>query len=97
MMKTNPASGRASAHRYNLASLTTIFKTRIEPCPIAVRADIKKSEPLKKKPRGFAAIRSLRIMDPNRIQSSVAASLRFTDHWRLKTDDSQRRCKLLFP
>ena len=36
----DPASGRASVHRYNLAASTTIFKTRITPCRIAVRADV---------------------------------------------------------
>jgi len=36
----HPASGAASAHRYNLAPSTTIFKTRITPCRNAVRADV---------------------------------------------------------
>jgi len=41
-MNTNidPASGAASAHRYNLAPSTTIFKTGIQSCRIAVRAEV---------------------------------------------------------
>ena len=43
-MKQAPESGRASALRVNIAAtLTPIFKTRITPCRIAVRAEIKKS------------------------------------------------------
>jgi len=38
-MKTQQASGRASALRVNLTS-TAIFKTRIKPCQWVVRADV---------------------------------------------------------
>ena len=40
-MNTHPASGRASALRVKFAPSTTIFKTRISPCRIAVRVEIK--------------------------------------------------------
>jgi len=41
-MKRNidPASGAASAHRYNLAPSTTIFKTRFESCGWKDRAEV---------------------------------------------------------
>ena len=98
MMQTNPASGVASAHRYNLApSSMTIFKTRIKPCRIAVRADIQNSLPSKNKQRRFAAIRQPHFGDLNQIQSSEAMPLRFTDYWHLKADDLQRSSALLFP
>ena len=93
----HPASGVASARRYNLAPLMTIVKTRITRCRIAVRADIKMSRPSKEKRRHFAAIGTSLSADLNRVLSLDAVRLRFTAHWRLKTDDSRRSCGLLFP
>jgi len=93
----DPASGAASAHRYNLAPSTTIFKIRITPCRIAVRADIKKSRPSKEKRPRFAAICTSLIADLSRILSLGVAPLRFTAHCRLKTADSERSSELLFP
>ena len=42
-LQVHSASGAASAHRYNFAPSTTVFKTRCQPCGIAVPADIEKS------------------------------------------------------
>jgi len=95
--KLDPASGVASAHRYNLVPSTTIFKTRITPCRIAARADIKKSMHSKEKRPRFAAIGTSLRADLSRILTLDAVPLRFTAHCRMKTDDSQRSCGLLFP
>gem|GEM_PF-2437524 len=81
----NPASGVASAHRYNLASSITIFKTRLKPCRIAVRADIKKSRPSTEKRPRFAAICTSLITELNRILSLGVATLRFSADCRLPT------------
>ena len=94
---TDPASGAASAHRYNLAPSMTIFKTRIQSCWIAVRAVIKELRRSKEKRPRFAAIWATLSADLNRVLSLGTVTLRFTAHCRLKTDDSQRRCGLLFP
>ncbi len=95
--KIDPVSGGASAHRYNLASSTTIFKTRIQSCPIAMRADIKRSiHFMKNRPR-VGGVQTSLSADPRRIRALDAAKLRFPAHCRRKTDHSQRRCELLFP
>ena len=96
-MKTNPASGAASAHRYNLAPSTMIFKTRCQPCRIAVRADIKASKDPKKKRSHFGGIRTSSEDQQTRIQSYGQATLRFTENRTLKTANSQHRCTLRFP
>ncbi|MDA1229679.1 MAG: tyrosine-type recombinase/integrase [Planctomycetota bacterium] len=83
--------------RYYLAPSTTIFKTRIKPCRIAVRADIEKCAQLRKKRLRFGAISTSLRADLRQTLSPGAVTRHFTDHDRLKTDDSQRRCELCFP
>ena len=96
-MKIRLASGAASAHRYNLAPSTLIFQTRIQPCRIAVRAEIEKCEQFgKKRPHLGAGYRSLSA-DLCRIPALGQRHLRFSEHCQLKTADSQRRCGLRFP
>jgi len=95
--QSHPASGAASAHRYDLAPSTTVFKTRLKPCRIAVRADIKKSRPSTEKRPRFAAIWATLSTDLSRILALGVAPLRFSAHCRLKTADSERSSELLFP
>ena len=97
MMKTVPASGVASAHRYSLASLTTIFKTRIEPCRIAVRADHENYDKLTENRRPLCCLRTPFVDTQSEVPMINRALLRFPEHWRLKTQHSQRRCGLLCP
>ena len=97
-MKPLPASGRASALRYNLAaSSTTIFKTRNAPCRIAVRAEIKKSINFNKNRCGIAVRWTSRGVDQRRNMPFSRPILRFTDDCQLKSADSQPRCDLRFP
>ena len=82
--------------RHNILT-SIIFKTRSEPCEIALRADIKKLRHSTERRRSFAPICSSHSADWTRIQSRGAVTLRFTDDCPLKTDDSQRSCSSLFP
>ena len=94
----HPASGRASALRYNLAgSSTTIFKTRSVSCGIAVRAEIKKWRNSAKSRTHFCTIWTSFGADRRRIPSLDPLTLRFPDDCQLKTAASQRRCDLRFP
>jgi hypothetical protein len=97
-MKPPPASGRASALRVNIAATsTTIFKTRITPCRIAVRSEIKKLRNSTKNRTHFNAIWTLLGADWWRIESSGRPELRFSENRTLKTENLQRRCNLRFP
>jgi hypothetical protein len=96
-MKMQPASGRASAFRVILAASTPIFKTRCQPCRIAVRAEIEKLIPSKEKRPHFGVICTSLGDHQCRIPSFSDELMRFTEHCQLKTDDSQRSCALLFP
>ena len=96
-MKTRLASGAASAHLYDLAPSTTVFKTRNMPCRIAVRAEIKKLLHSMKTQTHLGAIWTSFGADSYRIQSFDHPDLRCTENRSLKTDDSQRRCDLRFP
>ena len=75
-MNTRKASGRASALRVNRATpSTTIFKTRCQPCRIAVRAGSEKSmHSTGKRPR-FGAICTSFSADRCRILPTGAVTL----------------------
>ena len=93
-----PASGRASALRVNIAATSTpIFKTRITPCRIAVRAEIKKSIHCNKNRCRIAVCWTSRGIDQRRNMPLSRPILRFNDDCRLKTADSQHHCGLRFP
>ena len=77
--------------------MNVLFKTRSAPCRIVVRADIKNLRRSKENRPRFAAIRALLSADLSQILTLNAVRLRFTAHWRLKTDDSRQSCELLFP
>ncbi len=100
MMNFNkhPASGRASALRYNLAAAATIiFKTRSVSCGIAVRAEIENLMDSKKK-RPLICYFDTSFGDRQRtIPSFSPARMRFPDDCLLKTANSQIRCTLRFP
>jgi len=97
-IKRPPASGRASALRYNpAASSTTIFKTRNTPCRIAVRAELKKWRHSAKNRAHFCMTWTSFSADRRRIPSLDPETLRFTDDCQLKSADSQPRCDLRFP
>ena len=96
-MKTRLASGAASAHRYDLAPSTPIFKTRIEPCRIAVRADTEKSMKLRAPQICFGCKWTITAATQIQIHSLGSAPLRFTDDCPLKTANSQRSSALRFP
>ena len=94
-MKTQQASGWASALRVNLAS-TTHFKTRISPCRIAVRADHEKYGQLTENRRRFCGICTSSGDQQSQIPSLDRPLLRFTEHRTLKTEHPQPRCELRF-
>ncbi len=94
---TDPASGAASAHWYNLTPSMTIFKTRIQWCWIAVRADNEKCGQLTENRRRLCGLRTSFVDGHRGVPMISRDFVRFTAHWQLKTDDSQRRCGLLFP
>ena len=96
-MKTHPASGAASAHRYNIAPSTLIFKTRCQPCRIAVRADHGKSMFSKEKRTHFRDILTSTADQQTQIHSFDQQHLRFTADCQPKTANLQRRCPLRFP
>ena len=97
-MNTQPASGWASALRVNLATTpTTIFKTRIKLCRIAVRANHEKCEQITTSRRQNYAITTTFGDQQMRVRSFNPAFARFTEHCQLKTDDLQRTCRLRFP
>ena len=97
-MKTHPASGRASALRVNRATAsTTNFKTRFDPCRIAVRAGIEKSGQFSKKRPRFGANCTSLGAELCRIPSLARPLLRFTENRTLKTEHPQRSCTLRFP
>ncbi len=91
------ASGAASAHRYNLASSTTIFKTRMRPCGIAVRAAIEKLLNSNEKRLDFGANCTSLMAAPRRIRSFDPVIVRCADDCQLKPADLQRSCTLRFP
>ncbi len=97
MMSRCLASGAASAHRYNLASLILIFKTRMRPCGIAVRAAIEKLLNSNEKRLSFGANCTSLIAAQRRIRSFDLVTPRFPDDCQLKTAASQRSCNLRFP
>jgi hypothetical protein len=96
-MKTRLASGAASAHRYDLATSTPIFKTRCQPCRIAVRADIEKLLSSKEKRPHFGVICTSLADHQCRIPSFGAVLMRFTEHRTLKTEHRRNAAALLFP
>jgi hypothetical protein len=96
-MNKHPASGAASAHRYNLAPSTTNFKTRKPPCGIAVRAGLKKSMDSTGKRSGFGVIWTSSGDQQTRIPSFDPVTLRFTENRTLKTEHPEQRCQLRFP
>ena len=68
--KTRQASGRASALRANrTARSTIIFKKRLKPFQIAVRADHEKCGPLTENRRRFCGINTSSDDQPSRIPS----------------------------
>ena len=75
----------------------TIFKTRNMLCRIAVRADHEKCEQITKNGREICGVCTSFGDQQKRAQAINPAFVRFTDHCRLKTANSQRRCRLLFP
>jgi hypothetical protein len=97
-MKTRKASGRASALRVgHTIAQTANFKTRNDPCRIAVRADPEKSvHPKENRPR-FGPICASLGANLCRILSRGAVTLRFAENRKLKTENPQRSCTLRFP
>lgn len=95
--KIDPVSGWASAHRYNLASSTTILKTRFEPCRIAVRADPEKCDALTENRQWFRRLSMSFVVGQSEVTTMNCDLVRFLAHCRRKTEHSQRRCELLFP
>ena len=96
-MQVHSASGVASAHRYNFAPSTTVFKTFFSPFRIAVHAAIEKSMHSKENQPRFGAICPSLSADRCRILPHGAVTLRFPDYCRLKTEHSQPNCGLRFP
>ena len=87
-MKTRKASGRASALRANrTARSTTIFKTRFQPCRIAVRADPGKSVNSDDQWANFGGIFTSSWEPQSRMQSVGHRNLRFAEHRTLKTEN----------
>lgn len=93
----DPASGAAPAHRYNLVPFTTNLKTRTQSCRIAVRADHEKCDQSNEDRRPFLGFRMSFVHAQSEVPMISREFVRLTDHWRLKTDNSQRSGRLLFP
>ena len=74
----HPASGRASALRANCRS-TTIFKTRITPCRIAVRADHEKCDQLTENRRRFCGLITPFVNGTSEVSTISRVFVRFTD------------------
>ena len=81
----------------DISDRNVIFKTRCQPCRIAVRADHGKSMFSKAKRTHFRDILTSTADQQTQILSFDQQHLRFTDGCRLKTANSQRRCGLRFP
>ena len=97
-LKQPPASGRASALRVNIAATSTpIFKTRITPYRIAVRAEMEKLRNPMKNRTHFSEIWTSFGADRYRIQWFDHLELRFSENRTLKTENSQRHRDLRFP
>ena len=97
-MKQPPASGAASALRVNIAATSTpIFKTRITPYRIAVRAEMEKLRNPMKNRTHFSEIWTSFGADRYRIQWFDHLELRFSENRTLKTENSQRHRDLRFP
>ena len=97
-LKQPPASGRASALRVNIAATSTpIFKTRITPCRIAVRAEIKKSINCNNNRCRIAVRSTSRGVDQRRNMPFSRPILRLTHHCQLNTASLRGRCNLRFP
>ena len=79
-MQVHSASGAASAHRYNFASSTTVFKTRIQPCRIVVRADIEKSMASEEDRPQFSENCKTSGNQQSQILSPDGMNLRFTEN-----------------
>ena len=75
----------------------TIFKTRNQPCRIAVRADHEKCEQITKTRRRNCGVCTSFGDQQKRVRPINPASVRFTENRTLKTANSQRRCRLRFP
>ena len=73
------------------------FKTRIQPCRIAVRADLEKSMYWKEKQTHFGDIWTSSEDHQDSSKPFGHPELRFTDNCPLKTDDLKRSCTLRFP
>ena len=95
-MNTQQASGWASALRVNLTSMTH-FKSRIQPCRIGVRAGMEKCEQFTKNRPRSSDICTSSGDQQSRLPSRRDMTQRFTDHCRLKTDDSPPRGIIAFP
>ena len=95
-MKIQQANGWASALRVNRPS-TTNLKTRIPSCRIAVRADHEKCDQLTENCRRFCGFRTSVVDAESGVPMIRRDLVRLTALWRLKTDNSQRSCRLLFP
>ena len=97
-MKTGKASGRASALRVgHTIAPTPNFKTRFDPCRIAVRADLEKTRHSEENQSCVGAICTLLSAELGRIPSLGRPLLRFTAHRTLKTEHPQRSCEFRFP
>ena len=92
-MKTRKASGRASALRVgHTIAPTANFKTRFDPCRIAVRADLEKCEQFaSNRPRGSEICTSSGDQQ-SRIPSRGRLPLRLTEHRKLVTAAMRHHC-----
>ena len=81
----------------DISDRNVIFKTRCQPCRIAVRADHGKSMFSKAKRTHFRDILTSTADQQTQILSFDQQHLRFTADWQPKTANLQRRCPLRFP
>ena len=97
-MNTHPVSGWASALRVHRNTIsTTVFKTLVEPCQIAMRAGLKKCVQFTRNRSQCCDIWTSLGAHLWRILSPDAVIRRLPAHCRLKTYDSQRSCDLRSP
>ena len=81
----------------DISDRNVIFKTRCQPCRIAVRADHGKSMFSKEKRTHFRDIWRSSEDSQTRIPSFGHTRMRFTENRTLKTEHPQQSCGLRFP
>ncbi len=68
---------------------TIIFKTRIEPCRITVRADHEKCDALTENRRPFCCLSTSFVDAQSEVPTMNSGLVRFPEHWRLKSVESR--------